>query len=195
MIKLGTINYIFGSPRAGKTTLLVKICRKLGKNKRIYSNFPCKGAILIKDEDIGYYDFSDSIILLDEAGISYNNRDAASKRGLMQDPQRLQYWKLCGHYKGCKIVVASQSWNDVDKKVRDLATHYFYIRKFIIPCFTVCKPIFKVVDIDENTHEPADYYKFDVFWNWNWIWRRRYYKYFDSYEAPSLPQYPVTTPL
>ena len=195
MLKFGSVNYVFGSPGSGKTTLCSKIIQYYNKKKiKTYSNFPCKGAILIDDESIGYYNFNDSVIVLDEAGISYSNRDACNKRGLMQDKQRLQYWKLVRHYRA-QIIVVSQSWNDVDKKVRDLANYYFYIRRSIIPGFTVVRPIFKVVDIDETSHEPADMYKFDVFWHNMWIWRRKWYKFFDSYDCPSLPDYPVNEPI
>lgn len=191
MFSFSAVNYIFGSPGSGKTTVLAKIGRYyMRKGIPVYANFPLTGATLIDDKDVGYYAFSRSIILLDEAGITYNNRDAANKKGLMQDEKRLRYWKLVRHYKAC-IIVASQSWEDVDKKVRDLSQHYFLIRRGILG-FTVVKPIYKKVDIDETTHQPTDMYKIDVFFRWKFVWRRRWYKYFDSYDAPPLPEFPVS---
>ena len=190
MIKFGSVNYVFGSPGSGKTTLLCKIAKYFQKKKiNGYSNFPGTGCILIQDEDIGYYNFTNSVILLDEAGIAYSNRDAVNKRGLMQDKQRLQYWKLVRHYRAM-IILASQSWEDVDKKCRDLSNRYFYIRRSLFPFFTLVKPIFKCVDIDETTHQPADFYKFDVFWNYMYVYRPKWYKMFNSYDAPDLPDYP-----
>lgn len=210
MIKYGVINYIFGAPGAGKTTVLAQIYKHYSKKKcfknKIYSNFPLKGAIEIKDEDIGYYNFYNSIILLDEAGIVYNNRDAFSKRGLMNDPERLDYWKKIRHYlehdvetrDGKKILgpkgkcfIASQTWDDVDKKLRDLCTNYYLIKKSLIRAFTTIKPIYKHVDIDETTHQPADFFKMDLFFNWRHCWRKRYYKYFESCSVKELPDYPV----
>lgn len=196
MIKFGVINYIFGSPGSGKTTVLAMISRGyIKKGFKVYANFPLRGTTLIQDEDIGYYNFYNSILLLDEAGVAYNNREAFSKRGLMQDPKRLQYWKLMRHYlehdngpKG-KCFIASQSWEDVDKKVRDLSTNYYLIKKSIFRPFTVIRPIYKKVDIDEQTHQPTDFYVMDLFWNWKLCFRRKYFKYFDSTSCPALPDY------
>lgn len=198
MLKFGTVNYIFGSPGSGKTTVLAKLAvyyNKHGFKGRIYANFPCKGTILIKDEDIGYYNFYNSILLLDELGITYNNREAFSKRGLMQDPLRLRYWKLIRHYlehengpKG-RCFLASQSWDDVDKKLRDLSTNYYLIKKSIFRFLTVIKSIYKKVEIDETTHQPCDFYVIDVFFNWSLCWRSRYYKMFDSFDCPELPDF------
>lgn len=190
MIKYGYVNYIFGSPGAGKTTVLSKVGRYFIKKKhlKVYSNFPLTGAILIKDEDLGHYDFgAGSVLLLDEAGIAYNNRNF--KNGLLSDPARLQYWKLVRHYKNI-IFIASQSWQDVDLKLKQLCNTYFLIKRSIIPGCTLLKPIYKKVDIDQNTHEPCDYFVFDVFWNWKLIFRKHWYKYFNSYDAPELPPYP-----
>lgn len=195
MIKYSYVNYIFGSPGAGKTTVLSKIgqyfikkFKKSHSDAKVYSNFPLKGAVFISDEDLGYWSFGEgSVILLDECGISYNNRNF--KSGLMSDPQRLAYWKLVRHYKNI-LFLASQSWSDVDKKCRDLSTNYMLIKRSIIPGCTILKPIYKKVDIDENTHEPADFYVIDVFWNWKLIFRKRWYKYFNSFDAPELPPYP-----
>lgn len=201
MLRFGVVNFIFGSPGSGKTTVLSKICRYYVKRKiPVYSNFPCSGAILINDKDLGYYNFNpdrekynSSVILLDEAGIFYNNRDACNKKGLMQDENRLQFWKLARHYR-CQIIVASQSF-DVDLKIRNLANNYFYIKRSLIPGFTVVKPIYKVIDIDETTHQPMDMYRFDIFIHFMWVFRRRWYKYFDSYDCPPLPDYPVVDPV
>lgn len=114
----------------------------------------------------------------------------------MQDQQRLLYWKLARHYlehglgpKG-KIFIASQSWDDVDKKLRDLCTNYYLIKKFgFFRPVTIIKPIYKKVDIDKETHQPMDMYMMDFFWNWKLCLRCRYYKMFNSTEAPELPEF------
>lgn len=194
MINYGIVNYIFGAPGSGKTTVLAYLAKKYNKmGFKVYCNTPIKNTILIDDEMIGYIAFTDSVLLLDECGIQYNNRDAFKKKSMMSDPDRLRYWKLVRHYvqknkKGC-VWIASQGWNDIDLKLRTLSTNYFYIKKFVLPWWTVIKPIFKKCDIDDQTHEPTDFYVFDMFWNFKLIFRPKYYKLFDSYDAPILPEY------
>lgn len=190
-LQFSPVNYIFGSPGAGKTTVLAKIARQfLRKGRRVVSNTPIGGCYLIQDTDLGYYDFgAGAVILLDEAGISYDNRKF--KNGLMSDPARLQYWKLARHYlKGGVIIIASQSWEDVDKKIRDLSQSYFLIKRSILPWFTTIKPIYKKVDIDKMTHQPTDMYLIGGFTTWSFCFRPRYYKYFNSFDAPELPAFP-----
>lgn len=191
-MNFSTVNYIFGAPRSGKTTLLAKLSRQFLKEGRIvYSNFPLKDCILIDDSEVGYFDFGEgNILLLDECGIWYNNRDAFSKKGLMNDPDRVRFWKLVGHYK-LTVFLASQGWNDVDLKLRNLCVSYFYIKRWPFG-LTLMKPVFKDCDIDDNTHEPTDFFSFDVFFNYKIVIRKRFYQYFDSYDAPKLPPYPVT---
>lgn len=190
MFRYSHVNYIFGSPGSGKSCVLAMICKYFTKKGvKVFSNYPIEGAILINDEDVGYYSFKNSILLVDEAGICYNNRDAVSKRGLLVDKQRLSYWKLIRHDR-CIAFIASQSWDEIDKKLRDLATAYFLIKKYNF--FTLIKPIYKKVDIDDTTHQPCDFFVFDMIWNWRLCLRSKYYKMFDSYTMPPLPEYPLS---
>lgn len=191
MFKYGHVNYVFGAPGSGKSTLLAKLVQKLRKRHIVYSNFPVSGAILIKDEELGHFRFPDgSIIVLDECGVSYNNR--RFKDGLLSDPMRLQYWKLVRHYKN-SIFICSQSYSDVDLKLRQLCEHFYLIKRWL-PGFSICKPILKKIDIDEKTHEPTDFYLFDLPWHFHICFRPKYYKYFNSYDAPYLPPYYKTDP-
>lgn len=190
MIKHPTlINYIFGSPGAGKSTVLAMICKYYTKKGiQCYSNTPIDGAILIDDTDIGYFSFSGGVLLLDEMGVVYNNR--LFKGGLLSDQKRLYYWKRIRHDHVKAVYLASQSWSDVDKKLRDLSTSYYLLKRLPLG-LTVIKPIYKKVDIDEVTHEPADFFVMDLFFNWSICFRPLYYKMFDSYEMEYLPPYPA----
>lgn len=192
---MSTVNYLWGAPRSGKTTYLAYLCKKENKKKHprpVFSNFPLKGATMIKDTDLGYYGFEGSLILLDESGVAYDNRDF--KNGLFKDKQRLEWWKLAGHRKdkdsgaNIEIWVASQGWNDVDLKIRTLAESYFLCKKcFPFSSFSKIKPVIKTCDIDPNTHEPADYFKFDFPFSTKLLFRKPLYKYFDSYSCSPLP--------
>lgn len=190
MLKLqfSPVTYIFGAPGAGKSCVLCAIARSfIKKGVRVYSNSDIIGTIRINDEDLGRYSFRSSVILIDEAGLGYNNREF--KNGLMSDRNRLEYWRLVRHF-GSIIVIASQGWDEVDKKCRTLAQSYYLITRSIVPGFTSIRKVIKKVDIDQNTHQPTDFFMFDVPWHNKHIFRRRYYKYFNSYSCPELPEYP-----
>lgn len=190
MFKYGLVNYIFGSPGAGKTCVLAMLNRYfLKKGYNTFSNFPLLGSTQINDEDLGYYSFSHGVILLDEAGIIFNNRDACNKRGLMQDKNRLSYWRLIRHDHVHAVFIVSQTWDDVDKKLRDICNNYFLIKKYAI--FTLIRPIYKKVDIDAISHQPTDFFVFDIFWSWRLCLRRKYFKDFNSYSMKDLPPYPA----
>lgn len=193
---MAVINYIFGSVGSGKTSYLAKLARKyIKRGIDVYTNFPLKDCYLIEDDMIGKYSFENSVILLDECGISYDSRSFSSKDSLMKDKSRLQWWKLARHYlqKDCKfgcIYVASQGWDDIDKKIKTLATSYIYLRRSIIPWVSIAIPIYKKCDIDKETHQPIDYFEKSLIIDWKFIFRPRYYKYFDSFDAPELPVRP-----
>lgn len=187
---MATVNYIFGAPGTGKTCYLAKLCKYYTKKGiRCFSNFPLKGAYLINDNQVGYFSFKNSVLLLDECGISYDSRGFSDKNGMFKDKMRLQYWKLARHY-GVTIWCASQGWDDIDKKIKTLSTNYIHIRKSILPFFTLCRPIVKKCEIDEETHQPMDYFVITPFLRWRLLFRPAYYKYFDSFDAPPLPEMP-----
>lgn len=206
------IKIYFGSPGAGKTTLA---CREIKKNRKrydyIFANFGCKIADF-DDVDLtglGKWTFPrNSLIEVDEAGITYNNRKFKT---LSQET--IQWYKLHRHY-GCDVSVWSQSWEDMDITLRRLADRLYYIRKF--GPFTLQRRVFKRVTVDEKTQQIIDGYKmvspiylflkplyyvsflvfglgfliralFPRFEEIHLIWRRPYYKYFDTHAAKELP--------
>ena len=100
-----------GMPGAGKTTYvayLTNLCNLAGM--RVFCNIPVKGAIPYTKEDLGKYDMSKSLILLDEAGIMYDNRQFSTAFS----NESLTFLKYLRHYK-CNIALFSQS-NDIDIK-------------------------------------------------------------------------------
>ena len=89
-----SINIYFGVPGSGKTTLAAKIVlENLKKGIKTYSNVPIKGALLYSASDIGSIDISDGEMLVDEAGIQFNNRKFKTL------PQStIEWFKLSRHY-------------------------------------------------------------------------------------------------
>lgn len=195
------ISLYFGSPGAGKTTLACKLMRKKKrKYKQFYSNFEntlstkivsnCLGNVTPKPK---------SLVVIDEAGIDFNNRDFKSF------PKHCISWfKLHRHYK-CDVIVLSQSWDDTDITIRRLATELWYIKR--IGFWTLARKVYKYCGVDENTHQIVDGYrlatKFSIITSllscipffgivfrrqWSLTFRPFYYRFFDTYDAPSLPE-------
>lgn len=178
---------IHGFPGAGKTTVLTMVAQKLlqGKSclglppqKYIFTSFPCPGCYKINPMDIGKIDISDSVILVDEISAFFDSRNY---RNL--DNDTMMYFKLARHYK-THLCYASQSANDADKKIRSLVSTTYIIDKFF--CFTIIKPILKFHAIVNG--EPGERFELGGFTTWQWCFRPKYYKYFDSYDAPELPK-------
>lgn len=185
------IKCYFGVPGCGKSTTLVKEYRKNRKKyKHYYSiNIDIEGCKRITKEDFRKYKFHDSLFLWDEITLDYDNRNF--KDFTQEDKES---WLLHRHF-GNDIIYATQNYENVDKKVRDLTMELWYMEKSIIPLlseFTTTKRIYRNININENTSELTLGYRFckllEAFFvsNFQCIFRRRYYKYFNSWDELSM---------
>lgn len=183
----------FGVPGVGKTTTLVKEYRKNRKKyKNIYSvNVDIKGCKRITKEDFRKYQFEDSLILWDEITLDYDNRDF--KNFTKEDKES---WLLHRHM-GVDIIYCTQNYENVDKKIKDITLELWYMSKSVVPIlseFTTCKKIYRTININENTSELTLGYRFcnliESFFvsNFKIIFRRRFYKYFDSWEKLGIKE-------
>lgn len=198
------LRVIFGNPGAGKTTFVTRECVKILKNKKtrikhIYTNYESKVSNCVSMKGLGTWTFPyASYIGTDEAGIEYNNRKFKSL-----PHETIEWAKKYRHYIGDvgRWDFVSQSWEDIDVTFRRLADQYWHLRK--IGPFTMARRIYKFVDIDEETHQIVDGYKWGSFllWilpypfhqdNFKIFLRRPYYQYFDSYSKSDLPLGEVT---
>lgn len=191
---------VFGLPRSGKSTFLTYLVKRAQKGKalsighfvwkspigeftpykRIYCNFPIKGTYKLNFDDLGVYDFSDSLIVIDEIMLVCDSRDWKHFRADLRD-----FLALHGHYR-CDIVYCSQGYQDTDLRIRNLTERIFYIEKK--GSFTRVRPIEKGWTIDEQIREGYD---LAPPFGSTWIYRKRYYKHFDSFAAPVLPHNPA----
>lgn len=187
------IKAYFGVPGCGKSTTLVKEYRKNRKKyKHIYTiNIDIKGCKRITKEDFENYRFEDSLILWDEITLDYDNRN------FKQFSKKAKESWLLHRHMGCDIVYATQNYENVDKKIRDLTLELWYMSKSVIPLFrgfTTTKRIYRNININENTSELTLGYRFcnlieSLFVsNFNIIWRRLYYRYFDSWDLLELKE-------
>lgn len=189
----------FGNPGCGKTTFACKQLKDLqskrGKKKygykRFYANFDNTLCNKISLSGLGSWTLPfNSYLVVDEAGIQYNNRKFKSL------PQStIEWFKLHRHY-GVDVDFISQSWEDLDITIRRLVDEIWYLKK--VGPFTVVRRIFKKVQVDENTHQIVDGYFLRKFFgiifdfiigltSFKIFLRAPYYKYFDTYDAPKKP--------
>ena len=119
------------------------------------------------------------MIIIDEIMLLCDSRDWKNFRHDLRN-----FLALHGHYR-CDIVYCSQGYQDTDLRIRNLTERMFYIEKS--GSFTVVRPIDKGWSIDEQIREG---YKLAPKLGCSWIYRKKYYRYFDSFAAPEMPQNP-----
>ena len=187
------IKAYFGVPGCGKSTTLVKEYRKnKRKYKKIYTiNIDIKGCKRITKEDLEKYKFTNSLILWDEITMDADNREFKTFSKDLRD-----FFILHRHF-NTDIIYVTQNFENVDKKIRDLTSELWYMQKSVVPLlrgFTTAKRIYRNININENTSELTLGYRFCNFIeslfvsNFNMIWRRKYYKYFDSWDELNLKE-------
>lgn len=158
------IKCYFGVPGAGKSTILVKEFKKNRKKyKNIYTiNIDIKGAERINKDVLEKYRVEDSLILWDEITMDADNREFKTFSKDLRD-----FFILHRHL-GCDIIYATQNFENVDKKVRDLTSELWYMSKSVVPIlkeFTIAKRIYRQVNINEHTSELTLGYRFCKLFN------------------------------
>lgn len=192
----------FGVPGCGKTTLLTKFAinevKKIYKGKSrykdVYTNFYCVGCKRIDYNDLKKYKLYDSLIILDEITLDADNRKFKSFTDDIRD-----FFILHRHL-GNDVIYATQSYEMVDLKIRQLTQELWYMSKTVVPfltSFTTAKRIYRNININEHTSDLTLGYRFcnlleSLFVsNFKICFRPRYYKYFNSWDESTLEHRPL----
>ncbi len=205
------LNVYFGVPGSGKTTYaaylareaqreskVLGLCRRFpcrftnwilnGKNwKRpypVWSNVPISGTYQINaKKDLGVYMIQNGKLIIDEAGVEFNNRDYKS----FPKPA-IKFFKYHRHY-GVSVDVFSQAFDDMDVTLRRLAQNFYVVRRSVIPWFVVTKLIRRKVGIDQTSHQLVDAYSFGFpVLDTKWIFCPPLWRMFNSYDIEELPE-------
>lgn len=193
-----------GFPGSGKTTLCVKLTQQhLKKGWTVYSNIKIPGAYLIDPNDLGQFFVSPkSIIILDEIGLVWDNRDFKSFKQHSRD-----WAKYHRHHKH-KVYSFSQSM-DYDLKLRSV-TDKLYLLVNYFGWFSAAKEVkMKWVAVQPDANAEGRIAQGMViqpfilapFGARIYTFIPRWVKYFDSFETKALPhkeyeaiQYPAKMP-
>lgn len=195
------ITQFIGVPGSGKTTALawvarrairkpgcpISICGELVSSGHsiVYTNFPFDGAYQLDYEKLGEYRFEDALILIDEITMFSDSRDFKNFSGALK-------FFYSQHRKfHLDIIIATQAYDDSDKKIRNLTVGYYLLEPSIIPGLnkiTSVVPFFDIIN-----YKPTSGYT----WGKTQYFRAKpLYKLFDSYatlgtKKESLPLAPL----
>lgn len=199
----------FGLPGCGKTTLLTKYALDGVKNanyENVYVNVhvAVPGVTYIDNACIGQFELENGLLLIDEATLFADSRDFKNfSRG------RLEYF-LEHRHRNVDIMLFTQQWDGVDRKIRTITDRVYYIKKGLIlghwfsTCYRIPYDIIipdpkrsggeKLGEIIQGYCKPSLFARLFA----KRIYRPKYYKYFDSWELEKLPdlpeRYKVTSP-
>ena len=170
------VNIYFGVPGSGKTTMAAWLARRdLRRKGKVWSNVPITGTYKLDvNKDIGIHHIEKGRIIIDEAGIEYNNRNFKN-----MPLHQIEFFKYHRHY-STAIDVFSQSYEDMDITLRRLAQNYYVVTKSLIPFFIVVRRIGRRIDIDENTHQIIDAYRWRSFLHTRRIFSPTLWKLFNT---------------
>lgn len=182
------LHVVFGKKGSGKSTYFAKLAKKaLKQHKKVYTNMVemnIPNVIIFDPLDLGdKVPEPNSVCLIDEGGIVFDNRNYKTFKASARD-----FFKLQRHYK-CEVWLASQSF-DIDKKLRDL-TDDMMLAVSIFPWLSVFRPIKRTVTLVEASalgeSRIADNLKFKWIFSWKFLFLPKYVKLFDSFKVEQKP--------
>lgn len=188
---------VFGKKGSGKTTFITKTAiNYIKKGITVYTTIPVPGARLFDVKNIGSYSFDpDSVIMIDEVGMIWDNREYRNFKSDVRD-----WFKLQRHYRNT-VYLFSQTF-DIDIKLRNL-TDAMYLLKNHMGILSVARRIRRSIvivnPVGDSESRIADSLEFEPlilqlfgFRSIIFTWIPHWVKYFDSFSIPDLPSIPYT---
>lgn len=170
---------VFGLPGTGKSCYLSNVAHRRStrrKYERVYSNYPIEGCYTLNTDWLGVYNYSNCLVLIDEISLVFDSRDYRNFPAHTK-----QFFALSRHYK-CDIIYCSQSYEDCDKRIRNITDSVYQITQSIIPGFSRVRRIVKTMSCSDGLIKES----YELSGLGRFIYRPRQYRYFDSFTAPEL---------
>ncbi len=152
------------------------------RSRIVYSNMPIYGCRKIDPKvDLGVYLVENALILIDEAGIDYNSRNFKN----FPDENR-KFFKYHRHEK-CSVAVFSQSPDDMDKVLRELAHNRYIVKSVPFCSYILAQKVGHVIKVNPKTDQLGSMDLNPVpFVDWTWYKGSKYWHMFDSYSRLDL---------
>lgn len=185
---------VFGKKGSGKSTYMTKLAVRYHKQGRqIFSNCDVPYGTKIDISTLGMFvPPPESVLLIDEVGMIWDNRNFKNFRNDVRD-----FFKLQRHYRVI-CYLFSQTF-DIDIKLRNL-TDAMYLVTSPFPILSIVRRIKRTIvlvqPIADAEGRIADNLEFVPMWHnifgakaFQMTFIPRWAKYFDSHEVPPLPHY------
>lgn len=148
-----------------------------GKYDNVLTNFYCKGCAKFSFDQLGAYDIRNSLILCDETALSADSRSFKT----FSEDARFFFQQSVRKSSSC-FVWCGQSYDMVDKRIRDLTDNFYYIRpsRIFSGKMSTVIPIDPIFDIFQG--KPTMSYEFAPRINYGHIWLPKYWNMIDTSE-------------
>ena len=146
------------------------IIKGFNSYERIYTNFPSEGCYKLDFERLGYDNYHDCLMLIDEVQLFADSRNFKSFGDNLK-----YFFSMHRHYR-TDIVLCSQSYGAVDARIRSLLHRLYYIDS--LGKFIRCREIIPYFDVHGKIDEGADYASG---FNTKYFFAPRMYKYNDTF--------------
>lgn len=180
----GKLELIMGKAGSGKSTLIAHIVRKCNKvNRPVFCNHHVLGAQKIDSEYLGKYLYQDCTIIIDEAQIEFDNRNFKSFTKELKF-----FFSNYRHFK-CDVYIVSQSWEDLDIKIRRQATKMFIMQKSFIPFTLLLQRVRIRFGVNDDKTDIITKFSTNILPVIGWTLKLNFtvWKYFNSYSIPKMP--------
>ena len=194
------ISAIFGLPGSGKSLCLSYIAWRAVNGKsinfhgfhlstakyaRVYTNFPFEGAYKLDFESLGKAEYKNCLMLIDEIQLF------ADSRNFKTFGDNLKYFFSMHRHDKIDIVYASQSFDNVDKRIRSLTDRLYYIDKTAFNLIRV-RAILSFFDVSHGNINEG--YQYCSGLNTKYFYAPRLYKYNDTWAKIGKPFKQLPTP-